>query len=168
MLYDVYFICTAFEKGSHIDTSPINCRTEQIINHELHVWRCCQLHLGRAKKKTDDNIMYFLHWRGECTFMSFSNGEFLTIIDLPEGTHQYRFYVDGNWAYEQSEVKFWSLHTSYYAINLRFSSLFRICYACCFTEWLNNVCIWKEKLICCVMCVKNNATSTLTCRKFSV
>ena len=120
------------------------------------------------KKKTDDNNMYFLHWRGECTFMSFSNGEFLTIIDLPEGTHQYRFYVDGNWAYEQSEVKFWSLHTSYYAINLRFSSLFRICYACCFTEWLNNVCIWKEKLICCVMRVKNNSTSTLTCRKFSI
>lgn len=26
-----------------------------------------------------------------------SHGDFVTIIDLPEGEHQYRYYVDGEW-----------------------------------------------------------------------
>lgn len=26
-----------------------------------------------------------------------SHGDFVTIIDLPEGEHQYKFYVDGEW-----------------------------------------------------------------------
>lgn len=26
-----------------------------------------------------------------------SHGDFVTIIDLPEGEHQYKFFVDGEW-----------------------------------------------------------------------
>lgn len=26
-----------------------------------------------------------------------SHGDFVTIIDLPEGEHQYRYFVDGEW-----------------------------------------------------------------------
>ncbi|XP_034950784.1 5'-AMP-activated protein kinase subunit beta-1 [Chelonus insularis] len=31
-----------------------------------------------------------------------SHGDFVTIIDLPEGDHQYKFYVDGEWKYDPS------------------------------------------------------------------
>ena len=30
-------------------------------------------------------------------FLSFSHGDFYTILDLPEGDHQYKFFVDGQW-----------------------------------------------------------------------
>lgn len=26
-----------------------------------------------------------------------SHGDFVTIVDLPEGEHHYRYYVDGEW-----------------------------------------------------------------------
>jgi 5'-AMP-activated protein kinase regulatory beta subunit len=29
-----------------------------------------------------------------------SHGDFLTIIDLPEGEHQYKFYMDGEWKHD--------------------------------------------------------------------
>lgn len=29
-----------------------------------------------------------------------SHGDFVTIIDLPEGEHQYKFYVDGEWKHD--------------------------------------------------------------------
>lgn len=32
--------------------------------------------------------------------MSLSNGEFATIIELPEGEHQFKFYVDGLWIHD--------------------------------------------------------------------
>ncbi|XP_060571068.1 5'-AMP-activated protein kinase subunit beta-2-like isoform X3 [Ruditapes philippinarum] len=31
------------------------------------------------------------------------NGDFFTIVDLPEGEHQYKFYVDGNWLHNVNE-----------------------------------------------------------------
>lgn len=36
-----------------------------------------------------------------------SHGDFVTIIDLPEGEHQYKFCVDGDWKHDQKLV---SLH----------------------------------------------------------
>lgn len=36
-----------------------------------------------------------------------SHGDFVTIIDLPEGEHQYKFCVDGEWKHDQKLV---SLH----------------------------------------------------------
>ncbi|CAG2258024.1 PRKAB [Mytilus edulis] len=32
-----------------------------------------------------------------------SHGDFLTIIELPEGEHQYKFFVDGSWQHNPSE-----------------------------------------------------------------
>lgn len=33
-----------------------------------------------------------------------SHGDFVTIIDLPEGEHQYKFYVDGEWKHDPKLV----------------------------------------------------------------
>lgn len=38
------------------------------------------------------------------SFFYFSHGDFLTIIELPEGEHQYKFFVDGSWQHNPSEV----------------------------------------------------------------
>lgn len=38
-----------------------------------------------------------------CLFLC-SNGDFFTILDLPEGEHQYKFYVDGQWVHDPNEV----------------------------------------------------------------
>lgn len=34
-----------------------------------------------------------------------SHGDFVTIIDLPEGEHQYKFFVDGEWRHDPGLVK---------------------------------------------------------------
>lgn len=37
-----------------------------------------------------------------------SHGDFVTIIDLPEGEHQYKFYVDGEWKHDPGVVCVWN------------------------------------------------------------
>lgn len=37
-------------------------------------------------------------------FPTLSHGDFVTIIDLPEGEHQYKFMVDGEWKHDPSVV----------------------------------------------------------------
>jgi hypothetical protein len=37
-----------------------------------------------------------------------SHGDFVTIIDLPEGEHQYKFYVDGEWKHDPGVVRVWN------------------------------------------------------------
>ena len=37
-------------------------------------------------------------------FSFFSHGEFATIIELPEGEHQYKFFVDGTWIHDPNLV----------------------------------------------------------------
>lgn len=34
----------------------------------------------------------------------------MAILDLPEGEHQYKFFVDGQWTHDPSEVVFSSVH----------------------------------------------------------
>lgn len=34
-----------------------------------------------------------------------SHGDFVTIIDLPEGEHEYKFYVDGEWKHDAKLVR---------------------------------------------------------------
>ena len=34
-----------------------------------------------------------------------SHGDFVTIVDLPEGDHQYKFFVDGEWRHDPSLVR---------------------------------------------------------------
>lgn len=32
-----------------------------------------------------------------------SQADFCTIVDLPEGEHQYKFYIDGEWKHDPNE-----------------------------------------------------------------
>lgn len=34
-----------------------------------------------------------------------SHNDFVAILDLPEGEHQYKFFVDGQWVHDVSEVR---------------------------------------------------------------
>lgn len=34
----------------------------------------------------------------------FSDGDYLAIVDLPEGEHQYKFVVDGKWEHDPAQV----------------------------------------------------------------
>ena len=36
--------------------------------------------------------------------MSCSQGDFTAIVDLPEGRHEYKFFVDGQWLHDPNEV----------------------------------------------------------------
>lgn len=40
----------------------------------------------------------------KCFVLYCSNADFFTIVELPEGEHQYKFYVDGNWLHNVNEV----------------------------------------------------------------
>ena len=35
-----------------------------------------------------------------------SHGDFVTIVDLPEGDHQYKFFVDGEWRHDPGLVRY--------------------------------------------------------------
>ncbi|KAF2983159.1 hypothetical protein EK904_001160 [Melospiza melodia maxima] len=37
-------------------------------------------------------------------FSLHSHNDFVAILDLPEGEHQYKFFVDGQWVHDPSEV----------------------------------------------------------------
>lgn len=39
-------------------------------------------------------------------FSLHSHNDFVAILDLPEGEHQYKFFVDGQWVHDPSEVMF--------------------------------------------------------------
>ena len=41
---------------------------------------------------------------GLITVCPSSQGDFTAIVDLPEGEHQYKFYVDGDWLHNPDEV----------------------------------------------------------------
>lgn len=41
-----------------------------------------------------------------CFLFLFSHNNFVAILDLPEGEHQYKFFVDGQWTHDPSEVCF--------------------------------------------------------------
>lgn len=49
-------------------------------------------------------IMCFGHDISLTIILFFSHGDFVTIIDLPEGEHQYKFYVDGEWKHDPGVV----------------------------------------------------------------
>ena len=41
-----------------------------------------------------------------------SDGDFITIVDLPEGEHQYKFVVDGKWEHDPNQVNDCFLHAT--------------------------------------------------------
>lgn len=47
------------------------------------------------------------HQQGDAVaplFSLHSHNDFVAILDLPEGEHQYKFFVDGQWVHDPSEV----------------------------------------------------------------
>nr|UXK97098.1 AMP-activated protein kinase beta subunit [Haliotis discus hannai] len=44
----------------------------------------------------------FNNWKSRIPLVK-SHGDFYTIVDLPEGDHQYKFYVDGQWIHNPNE-----------------------------------------------------------------
>ncbi|XP_050404529.1 5'-AMP-activated protein kinase subunit beta-2 isoform X1 [Patella vulgata] len=44
----------------------------------------------------------FNNWKSKIPLVK-SQGDFYTIVDLPEGEHEYKFYIDGNWVKDPSE-----------------------------------------------------------------
>lgn len=51
----------------------------------------------------------------ECFFCFFfsSHNDFVAILDLPEGEHQYKFFVDGQWLHDPSEVTISTLQSAF-------------------------------------------------------
>lgn len=45
-----------------------------------------------------------------------SHGDFVTIIDLPEGDHQYKFCVDGEWKHDPKLVSTYFCHLRYQVV----------------------------------------------------
>lgn len=45
----------------------------------------------------------FTSWKDKVP-MAKSDGEFVTIVDLPEGEHQYKFVVDGKWEHDTNQA----------------------------------------------------------------
>ena len=45
----------------------------------------------------------FTSWKDKINMIK-SDGDFVTIVDLPEGEHQYKFVVDGRWEHDSNQV----------------------------------------------------------------
>jgi 5'-AMP-activated protein kinase regulatory beta subunit len=69
---------------------------------------------------------------GHCVSVSFDDGatnfpmaksssNFYTILDLPEGTHKYRFFVDGQWKCDPKEPKVSEGNSQYNVVNVKSS-----------------------------------------------
>lgn len=55
----------------------------------------------------------FTSWKDKIA-MAKNEGDFVAIVDLAEGEHQYKFVVDGNWEHDPSQVScfLWSVWSS--------------------------------------------------------
>lgn len=40
-----------------------------------------------------------------------SHNNFVTIIDIPEGEHHYKFFIDGNWRHDENQVSTDNINT---------------------------------------------------------
>lgn len=45
----------------------------------------------------------FTNWKDKIPMIK-SDGDFIIIVDLPEGEHQYKFYVDGKWEHDPNQT----------------------------------------------------------------
>ncbi|CAF0744789.1 unnamed protein product [Didymodactylos carnosus] len=54
------------------------------------------------KDKEAQLIGSFTNWK-ELVQMVKSDNDFVTIVELPEGKHQYKFIIDGRWEYDSSD-----------------------------------------------------------------
>lgn len=63
-----------------------------------------------------------------------SHGDFVTIIDLPEGEHQYKFFVDGEWRHDPGLV---SVKFLIFLIAIYVYYLHNVCTLCAICHALN-------------------------------
>lgn len=62
----------------------------------------------------------FDNWKAKIPLVR-SHGDFYTIVDLPEGEHQYKFLVDGQWQCDNKEVRYnFSIKSALYRVFLIF------------------------------------------------
>lgn len=47
----------------------------------------------------------FTNWEDKVPMVK-SDGDYVTIVELPEGEHQYKFVVDGKWEHDPNQVIF--------------------------------------------------------------
>ena len=47
----------------------------------------------------------FTNWEDKVPMVK-SDGDYVTIVELPEGEHQYKFVVDGKWEHDPNQVSF--------------------------------------------------------------
>lgn len=79
-----------------------------------------------------------------CFLLSaFSHNDFVAILDLPEGEHQYKFFVDGQWVHDPSEVNLKAI--SLLPETLNFPLL--VCYQCSSADSLNAPGLWGVETV---------------------
>ena len=44
----------------------------------------------------------------------YSHSDFTAIVELPEGRHEYKFFVDGQWLHDPNEVQYIHVHVQMY------------------------------------------------------
>lgn len=83
----------------------------KFVNSTVNGWLNCLFLVSEGTKINTNTTPTVFRWEGGgkdvCISGTFTNwetipmvrshGDFVTIIDLPEGEHQYKFYVDGEW-----------------------------------------------------------------------
>lgn len=57
----------------------------------------------------------------------FSHGDFALILDVPEGEHQYKFQVDGQWKHSSTQVKLW-FSVVHILLNILFNKMVNLNY----------------------------------------
>jgi len=59
---------------------------------------------GQQPGNENYQVPLVCQWCWRYVICVFSRKDFFTIIDLPVGSHQYKFYVDGQWHCDDKEV----------------------------------------------------------------
>lgn len=107
-------------QSSHEEEEPYFTKTEDTVGSqnetEFRLPRQRSATVSEGTQVTDQVFPTVFKWDGggqqvliSGTFSNWktipmvkSHGDFVTIIDLPEGEHQYKFYVDGEWKHDPS------------------------------------------------------------------
>lgn len=79
-------------------TNPISIREENVIKKIPVVFR--------YSAKTAREVFLigtFTNWKDKIPMVK-SDGDYVTIVDLPEGEHQYKFVVDGRWEHDPNQA----------------------------------------------------------------
>lgn len=99
----------------HDSSVPIRIRNQRQM-HQYHTQQAVQAEMHNEKKTIPVVFKYpasprdkealltgsFLNWK-ETVPMVKSDNDFVVILELPEGEHEYKFFIDGRWEYDLNE-----------------------------------------------------------------